>query len=240
MKNIFLLITLLTLIVCISCEGHYEKQSDSITKNQIITIEGHITIENTKNPPKGINTINITNRWNWENKMLNAKSDNVKAYVSKNGYYKLNIKKGDTIKFIPSPLLYETNLPAYTITNINKNSIINFNVRKNKAIHDYNLKLATTSKYHHHLINLVNPDSIISVTGQLKHPHTKENLENAYIVLSGIVNTEGTTAAHLTDSLGRFSVQIPSHAGLTINALDPANSMTLYPTKDTIIHNYKF
>ena len=242
MKNIKNLLSLSLIGLVLSCQQAPSSLNNSqeVLKTNLdgtITIQGRVLVAQTNEPPIGVNSIDITNRWVYSNKEKNLKGDNEKVYIDKNGYYRITIQKGDTIKLNTFQYLYKTNLPQYSLTNIESNSIINFTINTDSTVYKRIEKVSPEAKASlDQFIAEANPEKLVTIAGTVKDKSTHLPLTNLLITISYIQNSRGMALFHLSDEQGNFSITVPQKATLQFNPWSKTRYFEISSTKDTVVN----
>lgn len=240
MKNIFNFCLFLLVSLVGSCTFKEKGSTNSLDQNnnEPFIIHGRVLVEDTNEPPLGVNSINITNKWIWENKALKANGANEKAFIDKDGYYQITIQKGDTLKLIPSHFLYKKEAPNYSISGLTNSQMINFTIKIDSIRYTHTLsQLENDYIYKNHLEN-VDPEKLVRVKGILSNKNTKNKRANTYILSGDFNNSEGSSLLALTTNEGEFDIEIPKHSRIIINPFGNLNEdkFFIHPTKDTIVN----
>lgn len=236
-------IAILSLTLLISC--NYINQTtkyssdikDSINLNGSITIQGRLTLIGTNNPPTGVNTVNISNKWVSRNNRTKLKGINQRVYVDKKGYYSITIEKGDTLVLIPNNLFYKTSIPNYTLANLNKNKTINFTLIPDST--NYKKLIQQRSELTERILenlHLIDTDTLLTITGIINNKETMKPLQNIDIVELGVPNTTGSVSHTFTDIQGYFKITVPKNSNIMINGFNLQSRLHFFPTRDTIIN----
>ncbi|MHC5310888.1 hypothetical protein ACYSNM_12655 [Myroides sp. LJL116] len=196
-----------------------------------ITIQGRVLVKNTNTPPEGVNTINIANKWKFFKKNLNAKGENEKVFVDKDGYYNITINKGDTIQFLPYHHFYKQKKPSYNLHSFENNQIVNFLV---EPIDSSIGEQIVSKSYKNKEIFNVNPNKLVTLAGTVISKETGKPLENIMIMSPFYYTTLGYTTHHLTNKEGQFIITIPQNSIIAISS-NTDSTITNYIEKDTII-----
>lgn len=235
MKTLILNICLLLIFLIIACKPVSIPTSTLYTsKNDSIIIRGQITVENSGLPPQGLVTINIKNSWKWANGKI--KGENNRVFANKKGEYEIHIKKGDTLTLIANTKLYKREA-IHTTNALYQSQNIDFQLTKNnEALENTKQNFTVYNNLIKHIKN-VNPDSLITIKGTVINRYSKKPIKSVLIMQPWVYNTDNYLTFNLTDSLGKFSMQIPKEDLITINSLDKESQrIILYPKKDTIVN----
>lgn len=201
-----------------------------------LTIQGRVLVKETNQPPTGITTVNIANKWKFEIKERGIKGENEKVYVDKNGYYRITIQKGDTIQLIPNNLIYKEITPNNKITGIEKNSTINFTLQTDSmpylnGVRNYPHMKAKMDSFLH----ATNPEKILTVSGIVTNKETGKPIKGLAIYVLFQHNTRYINTHHLTDEYGQYTLNVPYHSNLSFEAANyPKRTQDLTVIKDTV------
>lgn len=238
MKKIILLLSLCFIGLIISCTNSTTISPNNLVtlndKNDSITIQGRVFVKGSDLPPVGINTVNISNKWNFYKKSLNAKGENQRVFVDTKGYYNIKIQKGDTLQFIPYSKLYKNTYKNYKLHGLDKSQTINFTVDIDSILY-YKLQKDNSLSPFTYLD--LNPDKLFKTSGVIINKDTKKPMENVLISSVHDSNTLGNSTHCLTDENGKFSLNLPDKSLILIDPLNPLRQQILV-TKDTILTIY--
>lgn len=240
MKKIQLLLSLS--FICLGLITSCDNLPEQTVENQplfenidgTITIQGRVLVKNTNKPPIGINTVNIANKWKFYKEELNAKGENEKVFVNKEGYYKITIQKEDTIQLIPYKHFYKQNNPAYKLHGLKKNQIVNFYIETESPLIEQQIE--NKSGPGEKIFN-VNPNKLVTLAGKVINKKTGKPLENVMVMSVFNYSTLGCVTHHLTDKDGQFVITLPQNSLVAISS-DIHPSPTNVIQKDTIITYY--
>ena len=242
MKNIKNLLSLSLIGLVLSCQQAPSSLNNSqeVLKTNLdgtITIQGRVLVAQTNEPPIGVNSIDITNRWVNSNREKNVKGDNEKVYIDKNGYYRITIQKGDTIKLNTFQYLYKTNLPQYSLTNIEQNNILNFTIDIDSTVYKRVEKVSSEAKVSlDQFIAKVNSDKLVTIAGTVNDKSTNLPITGVLITIPYIQNSRGIVLYHLSDEQGNFSITVPQNATLKFNPRSKTRYFEISSTKDTVVN----
>lgn len=253
MKSKILLITYIILSfflwACQENKQHAIVESEQTTCQEnldgSITIQGRVTLKGSQKAPLGVTTINITNKWiytkdltkfikNPSDEKIIAYGENKRAFVNKDGYYKITMDKNDTLMVIPTPYLYKQ---PKQITGLTKSQILNIELESLplEVVQNFEKRNSSTYNVFSNYLKNVNPDSLVTISGTIYKANTKERLENIYIVPSFSNNSTGASTYHLTDKYGQFTLKTPKNSPIIVNGTKP-NYVALIVKNDTIIN----
>lgn len=229
MKHLQILILLS--LAAIACKN---KNYNQANPDGSITISGKVTVAETGKPPLGITTMNVANKWVWQDPELNAYGDNEKVYVDKQGQYSITIQPGDTLMLIPNPLIYGRK-KRYLYTGFKHNQTLDIQVKEDaKSYAKLQKELPEAYENLQKHIQQSDPEQLITVSGTVISETTNRPVYRTMVSVGFVTNTKGTGTYHLTDKEGKFSIQLPKGNLLSINGLMP-NSVQLYPQSDTVV-----
>ncbi|MHC5310950.1 peptidase associated/transthyretin-like domain-containing protein [Myroides sp. LJL116] len=241
MKKIYYLLSLCIIGLILACNNQSTKNKenkDILTTNLdgTITIKGRVLVQETNQPPKGINTINISNKWKFEIKERGVKGENQRVYLDKNGYYQITIEKGDTMQFIANNIIYKQSLIHYKVADFTKNSTINFTVKTDSTPYlDGISKFPQAKPLLDKFLNDTDPEKTFNFSGTIINKETNKPINGLPIFINYHQNTIGTTAHHLTNEQGEFKLNVPYNTLLRFSASNsPNRTQKIYVTKDTI------
>lgn len=203
-----------------------------------ITIQGRVTVLGTESAPLGLTTVNIKNKWSWKDESLPAYGENKRVFANKQGYYKINIEKGDTLVIIPNHVIYGRDINKYTFVKLDKSQTINVEITEDKIGYQKlieNNPVLETNIINH--IKNVNPEQLVSISGTIKSKKTNQPLKNVDVGSGFNNNVLGIGTYHLTDNKGNFNLRIPKGNLCSIQALSP-NAIRFIAKNDTIINLY--
>lgn len=203
-------------------------------RHEKITIQGRVIDKNTNEPPQGIHTVNIANKWKFYKESMKSRGENERVFVNKDGYYSITIKKEDTIQFIPYHQYYKQNKPTYKLYGFENNQIINFYVEAKNLLIQEEIENNISTKSE--LLNL-NPSKLVTLSGTVLNKETGKPIENITILSVYDTNTSGGSTQHLTNEEGHFMITLPQNSLVVINPLTPSKVITNVQ-KDTIITYY--
>ncbi|MHC5354714.1 hypothetical protein ACYSNX_11180 [Myroides sp. LJL115] len=230
MKTIINIIPMLFAGLLLSCTNSIDNNLRS-NLDGTITIQGRVLVEGTNTPPQGINTLNITNRWIDSNK-----GENEMAYIDKKGFYRITIQKGDTLKLMPNYLIYKKRIHKHTITDLHKNQIINFTVHLDSTVYKEIIQKSPNSKKKlDKLLNNINPNKLISISGTVLNKNTGKPIVGLPISPISIENAKGLGSFNLTNEYGQFSIRVPQNISVGFNTLHENRSTYVTASKDTIL-----
>lgn len=239
MKAIHIFISLILLGLLLSCNKLQHKKIDnytSLTPANTFTIRGQVIVEGSNIPLKGLNIVNIKNRWKHFIKQANIGGENERVFVNTQGYYEISVKKGDTIIFSPNEFIYKTSFPNYIVTNFDKDMIVNFQVQIDSTRYKERVKSFPEVKEKlDYFLNNINPDKLYTIQGIIKDKHTKKPLKNIIVSSNFDSNTNRISTHNLTDEYGYFSMTYPENQTITISPLIPEKRLDLQAIKDTLI-----
>ncbi|MHC5354569.1 hypothetical protein ACYSNX_10405 [Myroides sp. LJL115] len=239
MKNIIFLLSLCSIGLILACSNLTSMDTkEELTTNLdgSITIQGRVLVKETNQPPSGITSVNIANRWKFEIKDRRVKGENEKVFVDNNGYYRITIQKGDTIQLIPNNLIYKQITPNNKITGIEKNSTINFTLQTDSmpylnGIKNYPHTKARIDRF----LNETNPEEILTVSGIVKDKETGKLVKGLAIYVRFQHNTRYINTHHLTDEYGQYTLNVPYNSNLSFEAANyPKRTQELTVFKDTV------
>lgn len=202
-----------------------------------ITIQGKVTVKGTNNPPVGITTMNVLNKWVTKADGKQFSGENKNVYVDKNGYYNITIQKGDTLVLIPNQYLYD-NFRNYRFTNLQQSQILNIEINQDlqkleKLKNDTPIVFENLQKF---LLDSEKADGLVTVAGTVYSEQTKKPLKDIVVLNTFLRNTKDTGAYHLTNDTGQFFLVVPKNKEIAVNPLSPNNNFRFSANQDTIVN----
>lgn len=240
MKHIYYFTSLVILSISIACSDliPIDQNISKELKTNLdgsITIQGRVLVEGTNEPPKGITSVNIANKWKY--KTPDGNGQNEAVFVDKDGYYLITIEKGDTLILVTNGLFYKSKLPSYTLINLDHNQIQNFTLQVDSTNYNNIVKNAP-----HNLVEIekemdrINIQKMVTISGTVLNKNNGKPISGLPVSQRFIRNAVGTASFHLTNKQGQFSISVPQYSSIGFNSLSKTRTATVYASKDTIVN----
>ncbi|MHC5362099.1 hypothetical protein [Myroides sp. LJL110] len=218
-----------------------DSKINNLAKQDTFTIQGYILEEITNKPPQGLFSLNITNEWlNQKSKdIVFIRGDNKKVYIDQHGYYKIKVKKEDTLQLVNIGLIYNLALPNYRLTNFDQDLHLNFFVKSDSTLYNRVISMNTEIKNKYDkILKQKFSGELVKVSGQISSKKTSLPIPNILVGAIGINNAKGTLLHHITDASGKFKLEVPAGTIIKFNVMHKTNNIELIVTKDTIVNAF--